>query len=52
MDRRGNDGSSHVAVGGQLDKIGQRGVRAVGTDPMTVLRGYDSPSSRSRSVTQ
>ena len=41
-----------MAVGGHLDEIGQWGVRAVGPDPMTVRRGYDGPSSGSRSVTQ
>ena len=51
-DRRGNDGLSHVSVCGHLDKIGQWGVRDVGTDPMTVRHGYDSPSSGSRSVIQ
>ena len=29
-----------MAVGGHLDKIGQWGVRVVGTDPMTVRREY------------
>ena len=47
-----NDGLSHVSVGGHLKKIGQWGVRAVGTDPMTVRLGYDDPSSGSRSVIQ
>ena len=51
-DRLGNDGPSYVTVGGHLERIGQWGVRAVGPDPMTVCRGYDGPSSRSRSVTQ
>ena len=51
-DHRGNDGPSHVAVGGHLEKIRQWGVRIVGTDPMTVRPGYDVPSSGSRSVTQ
>ena len=41
-----------MAVGGQLEKIGQWGVKVVGTDPMMVRRGYDGPSSGSRSVTQ
>ena len=52
MDCRGNDGLSHVAVGGHLEKIGQWDVRAVGTDPITVRRGNDGPSSGSHSVTQ
>ena len=52
MDRRGNDDPSHVAVGGHLEKIGQWGVRVVGTDPMMVRHGYNGPSSRSRSLTQ
>ena len=52
MDRRGNNGPSHVAVGGHLEKIGHWGVWAVGTDPMKVRRGYDGSSSGSRSVTQ
>ena len=52
MDRRGNDDPSHVAVGGHLEKIGQWGVRVVGTDPTMVHRGYNDPSSVSRSVTQ
>ena len=30
-------------VGGHLEKIGKWGVRAVGTDPMTIRRGYDGP---------
>ena len=42
--------SSHMYVGGHMTKIGQWGVRAFGTDPKTVRRGYDSPSSKSRSV--
>ena len=41
-----------MAVGRHLKKIGQWGVRVVGTDPMTVRREYDGPSSGSRSVTQ
>ena len=41
-----------MADGGHFEKIGQWGVRVVGTDPMTVHRGYDGPSSGSRSVTQ
>ena len=45
-----NDGPSHVSVGGHLEKIGQWVVRDVGTDPMTVRRGYGGPSSRSHSV--
>ena len=49
---RGNDGPSHVSVCGHLEKIGQWGVRAVETDPMTVRRGYEGLSSKSRSVTQ
>ena len=52
MDRRGKDGPLHVAVGGHLDNIGQWGVRVVGTDPMTVCRGYDGPSSGSHYLTQ
>ena len=47
-----NDGPSHMSVGGHLEKIGQWGVRAVGTDPMMVCRGYDGPPLGSRSVTQ
>ena len=35
-----------------MEKIRQWGVRAVETDPMTVRRGYDGPSSGYRSVTQ
>ena len=52
MDRRGKNDPSHVAVGGNLEKIGQWGVREVGTDPMTVSRGYDDLSSGSRFLTQ
>ena len=47
-----NDGPSHVSVGGHWEKIGHRGNGGVGTDPMTVCRGYDGPSSGSRSVIQ
>ena len=39
-----DDGSSHVSIGGHLEKIWQRGVGGVGTDPMTIHRGYDGPS--------
>ena len=49
--RREKDGSSHVPVGGHLEKIGQWGITVVGTDPMTVRRGYNGPSSGSHSVT-
>ena len=52
MDFRGNDGPSHVSVRGYLEKIGQWGVGNVETDPMMVRRGYDGPSSGSRSVDQ
>ena len=52
MDRRENGDPSHVAVGGHLEKIGQCGFRVVGTDPTTVRRGYDGPSSGSHSVAQ
>ena len=51
-DHRGNDGPSHVAVGGHLEKIEQWGVRAVGTYPTNVCSGYDGQSSGSRSVIQ
>ena len=52
MDRRGNDDPSHVAVGGHLEKIGQWGVRGVGTEPNMVGRGHDITSSGSRSIIQ
>ena len=52
MDRRSNDGPSHVSVGGNFVKFGQFGVGDVGTDPMTVRHGYDGPSLGSRSVIQ
>ena len=41
-----------MSVGGHLDKIEQWGAGDVGTDPMTVRRGYDGPSSGSHSVAQ
>ncbi len=37
---RGNDSPSYLSVGGNLEKLRQWGVGAVGTDPMTVHRGY------------
>ena len=52
MDRRGNEGQSHVSVCGHLEKIGLWGVRDNGTDPMTICRGYEGPSLGSRSVIQ
>ena len=52
MDRRKDDGPSHMPVGGHLEKNGQWGVRAFGTDPTMVRRGYDGPSSGSHSVDQ
>ena len=41
-----------MSISGHLEKIGQWGVRDVGMDPMTVRRGYNGPSSGSRSVIQ
>ena len=52
MNHRVNDGPSHVSVGGHLEKIGHRGNGGVGTDPVMVRRGYNGPSSGSRSVIQ
>ena len=47
-----NDGPSHMIVGGHLEKIGQWGVKVVGTDPIMVRRWYEGPSSSSHSVIQ
>ena len=47
-----DDGPSHMSVLEHLHKIGQWGVRDFGTDPTTAHRGYDGPSSGSRSVDQ
>ena len=41
-----------MSVGGHFEKIGHWGVGDVGKDPMTVRRGYEGPSSGSRSVIQ
>ena len=41
-----------MSVGGNLEKIGQWGVRSIGMDPMRVRRGHDGPTSGSRSVIQ
>ena len=52
MDHRGNNVPCNVSVGGHFEKIRQWGVGDVGTDPMTIHRGYDGPSSGSLSVLQ
>ena len=51
-DSRETDGPSYVTVGGHVGRIGQWVVKEVGTDPMTVRRGYDGPLSGARSVIQ